>query len=65
MNEANTRAKLIDPKLKSAGWSEELIDREFPISAGQIEVIGEIHRRARIKSHTIREVAVLEPAAAG
>ncbi|MFA4905428.1 MAG: DEAD/DEAH box helicase family protein [Candidatus Margulisiibacteriota bacterium] len=45
-NEADTRAILIDPKLLAAGWSNDLISREFPISAGRIEIIGEIHRRA-------------------
>ena len=31
-NEADTRAKLINPKLHEAGWSEDLIRRE--ITAG-------------------------------
>lgn len=47
--EADTRAKLIDPLLHTAGWSENLITREFPISIGRIEVIGETHRRASPK----------------
>lgn len=48
-NEADTRANLIDPKLFDAGWSNVLISREYPISAGQIEIIGETHRRASPK----------------
>lgn len=46
LNEADTRAQLIDPKLHSSGWGNELISREFPISIGRIEIIGESHRRA-------------------
>ena len=45
-NEADTRANLIDPKLRDAGWNNNLISREYPISAGRIEIIGETHRRA-------------------
>ncbi len=45
-NEADTRANLIDPKLQASGWSNNLISREHPISVGQIEIIGETHRRA-------------------
>jgi len=45
-NEADTRAKLIDPKLHEAGWSNDLISREYPISIGRIEIIGEAYRRA-------------------
>lgn len=48
-NESDTRANLIDPKLHSAGWSNDLISREFPISIGRIEIIGENHRRAAPK----------------
>lgn len=48
-NESDTRANLIDPKLHSVGWSNELISREFPISVGRIEIMGENHRRAAPK----------------
>ncbi|MFH1712978.1 MAG: DEAD/DEAH box helicase family protein, partial [Candidatus Jacksonbacteria bacterium] len=48
-NESDTRANLIDPKLHKAGWSNNLISREYPISAGRIEIIGETHRRAAPK----------------
>ena len=39
MNEADTRAELIDPQLKEAGWGEfegSRIQREYSINAGQI-----------------------------
>ena len=49
LSELDTRSKLIDPKLKKAGWGEDLINREYPISAGRIEVIGETTRRASPK----------------
>ena len=40
MNEAETRAELIDPALKAAGWGVvegSRIRREYPISPGRIE----------------------------
>ena len=36
LNEAETRAKLIDPKLHESGWSENLIQRELKITEGRI-----------------------------
>ena len=36
LNEAETRAKLIDPKLHESGWSEDLIQRELKITEGRI-----------------------------
>jgi len=36
MNEADTRAKLIDPVLHKSGWSEERIARDIPITPGRI-----------------------------
>jgi hypothetical protein len=36
LNEADTRAKLIDPKLKEAGWTEDNIEREKPVTKGKI-----------------------------
>ena len=36
-NEADTRAKLIDPKIHDIGWNEDLIRRET--TAGTIEII--------------------------
>jgi type I restriction enzyme R subunit len=36
LNEADTRVKLIDPKLHEGGWKEEQILRERPITVGRI-----------------------------
>ncbi|MEK7287248.1 MAG: restriction endonuclease subunit R, partial [Elusimicrobiota bacterium] len=45
-NEADTRAKLIDPSLHTCGWTEDLIRREE--TAGAIEVIeGKPRKRAK------------------
>src|SRR5262245_52262180 len=50
-NEADTRAKLIDPLLKLAGWGESQIEREHyfvkgrTITNGRIYLIGEESRR--------------------
>jgi type I restriction enzyme R subunit len=41
MNEADTRANLIDPKLLAAGWGQQLIQREFPYKKGRVRLIGE------------------------
>jgi len=49
VSEADTRARFIDPMLYKAGWTNDLISREYPISVGRIEIIGENHRRARPK----------------
>lgn len=43
MNEAETRAELIDPKLAASGWSDTegaKVLREFPITAGKIQTGG-------------------------
>ena len=40
MNEADTRAELIDPKIKEAGWGDvegSLIRAEFKITNGEIK----------------------------
>ena len=42
-NEADTRAKLIDPKLHDIGWNEDLIRRET--TAGTVEIINGIPKR--------------------
>lgn len=36
LNEADTRVKLVDPKLHEAGWKEEMIERGRHISPGRI-----------------------------
>ncbi len=51
MNEADTRANLIDPVLKAAGWNEvdgSKILREFLIAPGRIEVRGK--KRSSVKA---------------
>lgn len=35
-NEADTRAKIIDPKLYRSGWVEDFISREFYFTEGKI-----------------------------
>jgi hypothetical protein len=38
MNEAETRAELIDPKIKAAGWGDiegSIVRREFNITKGE------------------------------
>jgi len=50
-NEADTRAKLIDPQLKLAGWGESQIEREHyfvkgrAVTHGRIYLVGETSRR--------------------
>jgi type I restriction enzyme R subunit len=53
-NEADTRAKLIDPALHSRGWTEDLIKREE--TAGAIDVVeGRPRRRGRGRTdYTLR-----------
>jgi len=41
MSEADTRSKLIDPRLHAAGWDEPRIQREFPYTRGRIRLVGE------------------------
>ena len=43
LNEADTRAKLIDPALHKRGWTEDLIKRE--ITDGRVEIINGSARR--------------------
>jgi len=43
LNEADTRAKLIDPVLHSRGWGEDSIKRE--VTAGAIEIVAGIPRQ--------------------
>jgi type I restriction enzyme R subunit len=45
LNEADTRAKLIDPALHACGWSEDMISRE--VAAPPIEIVGGRARRRR------------------
>jgi type I restriction enzyme R subunit len=51
LNEADTRAQLIDPKLRTAGWSDSLLTREHfyrrdhRYTAGRITLVGDEARR--------------------
>lgn len=66
MNEADTRAELIDPQLKQAGWgdvAESRIQREYNINAGEIRAGG--IRTGQLKADYIliyknRKLAVIE-----
>jgi type I restriction enzyme R subunit len=41
MSEADTRSKLIDPKLHAGDWDESLIQREFPYKKGRVRLVGD------------------------
>jgi type I restriction enzyme R subunit len=57
MNEADTRAKLIDPAIHKCGWTEDLIRREE--TAGTVEIInGKARRRSRGKIDYVLRVKV-------
>jgi type I restriction enzyme R subunit len=57
LNEADTRAKLIDPAIHKCGWTEDLIRREE--TAGTVEIInGRARRRARGKIDYVLRVKV-------
>lgn len=57
LNEADTRAKLIDPAIHARGWTEELIRREE--TAGAIEIIdGKPRKRARGRVDYTLRIAV-------
>ncbi len=66
MNEADTRAELIESKLKAAGWGvvpESRITREYPINAGEIRAGGV--RTGKLKADFVliyknRKLAVVE-----
>ena len=66
MNEADTRAELIDPQLKAAGWvtgGDVLVQREYNINAGEIKAGG--IRAGQLKADYVlsfknRKLAVVE-----
>ena len=66
MNEADTRAELIDPQLKLAGWgdvAESRVQREYNINAGEIRAGG--IRSGQMKADYVlvyknRKLAVIE-----
>ncbi|HEO69987.1 MAG TPA: restriction endonuclease subunit R [Candidatus Hydrogenedentes bacterium] len=56
-NEADTRAKLIDPAIHKRGWTEDLIRREQ--TAGPIDIVGgKARRRSKGKSDYVLRVKV-------
>jgi type I restriction enzyme R subunit len=57
LNEADTRAKLIDPAIHKRGWTEDLIRREE--TAGTVEIIGgKARRRSRGKIDYVLRVKI-------
>ncbi|MBI3324747.1 MAG: DEAD/DEAH box helicase family protein [Candidatus Omnitrophica bacterium] len=57
LNEADTRAKLIDPAIHQQGWTEDLIRREE--TAGAIEIIeGRPRKRARGRTDYVLRVRI-------
>jgi len=44
-NEADTRAKIIDPKIKQSGWTEDFITREYYFTDGKIFLVGDESKR--------------------
>ncbi len=66
MNEAETRAELIDPQLKASGWgvvAGTKVQREYPITAGRIQA-GGIRGSSLIADYVLvyhgRKLAVIE-----
>lgn len=55
MNEADTRARLIDPKLKQAGWGDSQITREHyyqrdhQYTQGRVILVGDRVRRGEVR----------------
>jgi len=50
LNEADTRAKLIDPKLHRSGWTEDAIRREYsltPETGGRVVLEGNVEKREK------------------
>ena len=68
MNESETRAELIDPKLKEKGWDVKLnpavkVHREFHITAGKIKATGGRQKPViadYVLSYKGRKLAVVE-----
>lgn len=48
-NEADTRAKIIDPKLHHDGWSENFITREYYFTQGKVYLVGDEAKRKEPK----------------
>ncbi len=66
MNEADTRAELIDPQLRAAGWvsgGDVLVQREYNINAGEIKAggirVGQL-KADYVLSYKNRKLAIVE-----
>ena len=66
MNEADTRAELIDPQLRAAGWvtgGNVLVQREYNINAGEIKAggirVGQL-KADYVLSYKNRKLAIVE-----
>ena len=68
MNEADTRAELIDPQLLAAGWKTDSskgvrVRREYPITAGEIKPSGfrgEVTKADYVLEYKNTKLAVIE-----
>ncbi len=68
MNEAETRAELIDPKLREDGWDSKSdpdvkVHREYPITLGKIRATGGRDKQVKadyVLSYKNRKLAVIE-----
>ena len=68
MNESETRAELVDPKLKEDGWDPKInpdvkVHREYPITAGKIKATGGRGKQLiadYVLSYKGRKMAVVE-----
>ncbi len=61
MNEAETRAELIDPKLKACAWGVvegSKVLREYHITQGKIQTGGGRGKKVNITAHTDPPVTV-------
>lgn len=66
MNESETRAELIDPALKAAGWGEvegSRVHREFQITQGRLQGAGQRSKKDiadYVLSYRGHKLAVIE-----
>ena len=74
LNEADTRAKLIDPKLHQSGWTEDAIQREYyltPTTGGRVVLEGNVEKREKprhadyLLRYRTYPVAIIEAKAEG
>lgn len=59
LSEADTRVKLIDPRLVSSGWSESVIEREYTYKRGRVRLVGDqsIRDQAQYCDYVLRDGA--------